>query len=214
MPLVNRGNHCSVRRRRLRSRNRPKPSVTPFDHFGAAEERSEGPRGWGGEERSELRASGLASWRAGWRASACTDFVLPAPAAAGPRHRLRPGHRSPHRRSARSPAVHSLTFPPSAKAARPSFRLPPAHAALSCFPLPRPSKICRSLNSSFVVRQPRVRLQQCGAPSTSLLANKKVRSRSDLFANHGENIGQTYGHTNKSHPSLPPPMPPCNTVSI
>ena len=134
------------------------------------------------EEAQERAAGGRAGGRASER-SACTDLVRPARATAAS------AFAPTQRRSARSPAVSSLTFPPSTTAERPFFR-PSVHAAPSCFPLPpslpssvrypRPSKICRSFNSSFVVRQPRVRLQQCnGAPLTSLLAATKVRSLSD-----------------------------------
>ena len=164
------------RRRRRRSRSRPKPPVTPFDHLGPSTRR---------EARAEARVrSGLrAGERAGGRGSACTDFVGPAGQPTCPRARPRPRcHRLPQRQSARSLAVSSLTFPPSTTAARPFFRPPSlAPSPPSSARLPRLSKFCRSFNSSFVVRQPRERLQQCDAPPSSLLAATKVRSRSDLL---------------------------------
>ena len=165
------------RRRRRRSRSRPKPPVTPFDHLGPSTRR---------EARAEARErSGLrASERAGGReAPARISSGRPASQPTCPRARLRRRcHRSPQRQSARSLAVSSLTFPPSTTAARPFFRPPSLAPSLpSSARLPRLSKFCRSFNSSFVVRQPRERLQQCDAPPRSLLAATKVRSHSDLL---------------------------------
>ena len=179
MPLVSRGNHCSAPLPPPSS-SKPKPSKATGDPvrppWAIDEERGEG-RGAGEEWAAGERASGRAR-------SACTDFVGPAgQPTCCPRARLRPRcHRSPQRQSARSLAVSSLTFPPSTTAARPFFRPPSLAPSLpSSARLPRLSKFCRSFNSSFVVRQPRERLQQCDAPPRSLLAATKVRSHSDLL---------------------------------
>ena len=182
MPLVSRGNHCSAPLPPPSS-SKPKPSKATGDPvrppWAIDEERGEG-RGAGeewaaGERAGEEAPARISSGRPASQPTCC------------PRARLRPRcHRSPQRQSARSLAVSSLTFPPSTTAARPFFRPPslarsPPPSLPSSARLPRLSKFCRSFNSSFVVRQPRERLQQCDAPPRSLLAATKVRSHSDLL---------------------------------
>ena len=161
------------RRRRRRSRSRPKPPVTPFDHLGPSTRREARAEA---RERSGLRASEraggreaparISSGRPASRPARARDCGLAATVRLnGNRRALSPSPRSlsRHRRRQRGPSSALLrSLPSSAR-------------------LPRLSKFCRSFNSSFVVRQPRERLQQCDAPPRSLLAATKVRSHSDLL---------------------------------
>ena len=158
------------RRRRRRSRSRPKPPVTPFDHLGPSTRREARAEA---RERSGLRASERAGEKRlhGFRRAGRPADLLSARATAAslpPFASTAIGALS-RRLLAHFPAIDddsAALLPPS---------LP------SSARLPRLSKFCRSFNSSFVVRQPRERLQQCDAPPRSLLAATKVRSHSDLL---------------------------------
>ena len=146
MPLVNRGNHCSVRRRRLRSRNRPKPSVTPFDHFGAAEERSEG-RGAGEERR------GASCGRAGGRAGERLHGFRPASPGRG-----RPPPSTAAWAPFASPAIGALSrrplahFPAIGEGS--AAVLPPPACARRAFLLPPPATVENLPFPQLLIRSP------------------------------------------------------------
>ena len=173
MPLVSRGNHCSAPLPPPSS-SKPKPSKATGDPvrppWAIDEERGEG-RGAGEEWAAGGRASGRARKRLhGFRrAGRPADLPARATAASLPPFASTAIGALSRRLLAHFPAIDdgsAALLPPS---------LP------SSARLPRLSKFCRSFNSSFVVRQPRERLQQCDAPPSSLLAATKVRSRSDLL---------------------------------